>query len=159
MEEHNLQIQTDKIWYSQIIRETYDFLCFSLALMHFSWPLSMLEAQVVSMFSVQKLSFTEKGMPSRGPRGLPYKKTHRALLFRENYYSAMKDLYTLCDTHEHTHTCAEPVVCSLCLLHSCLLCNGDKCIQVTCPLYLVDAFSAELSGRHPPIPQCQGHLQ
>jgi len=25
------------------------------------------------MLSVQKLSFTEKGMPSRGPRGLPYK--------------------------------------------------------------------------------------
>lgn len=34
----------------------------------------MFEAQVVLMFSVQKLSFTEKGMPSRGPRGLPYKK-------------------------------------------------------------------------------------
>lgn len=152
MEEHNLQIQTNKIRYSQIIRETLSFLCFSSALMHFSWPLSMLEAQVVSMFSVQKLSFTEKGMPSRGLRGLPYKKIHGA---HENYYSAMKDLYILCDTH----TCAEPVVCSLCLLHSCLLCNGDKCIQVTCSLYLVDACSAELRGRHPPIPQCLGHLK
>lgn len=34
----------------------------------------MFEAQVVLMFSVQKLSFTEKGMPSRGPSALPLKK-------------------------------------------------------------------------------------
>ncbi len=56
----------------------------------------MLEAQVVSMFSVQKLSFTEKGMPSSGPRGFPFKKIHGA---HENYYSAVRDLNTLCDSH------------------------------------------------------------
>ncbi len=71
----------------------------------------MLEAQVVSMFSVQKLSFTEKGMPSSGPRGLPFKKIHGA---HENYYPAVQDLNTLCDSLTHTHTPVQSLLSALC---------------------------------------------
>lgn len=34
-------------------------------------PFSILDAHVVGMFAVQKLSLTAKGIPSRGPLGTP----------------------------------------------------------------------------------------
>lgn len=46
-------------------------------------PVSILEAHVVWMLAVQKLSLTAKGIPSRGPLGTPKGKSPRVVFMKE----------------------------------------------------------------------------
>lgn len=55
-------------------------------------PRSMREAHVVSTFSVQKLSLTEKGIPSSGPRGSPDVQDVVLTIIQTGHLYCFKDL-------------------------------------------------------------------
>lgn len=113
-------------------------------------PLSILEAQVVLIFAVQKLSFAAKGIPSSGPLGTPDGKER--ILKRLHWHETEKQTYI------SDHTLKQSGFCFLCLLQCHLLCHSDICIKMLGFLDLIQTLSTKLCWGDSSILKSQRHL-
>lgn len=100
---------------------------------------------MVLIFSVQKLSLTANGIPSRGPLGTPEGRRDQAVTPESHGTKSSPTRDVL--------TSLQSAFCLLSLLQSMLLCHRDVSVQVLCFPDAIQAFSAELCRRDSSLPQ------